>query len=98
MGKKNSVLFRYLSLLVELGIFQKVKIRFLLVRYTHDQIDQIFSRFLVCLRREKCFTLLALIKAIESSDKPTPKVVVLKETWNFTRWFWEDGQQDQTLK
>ena len=51
---KNQVLFGYLNMLVELGIFKKIKVGFLLVGHTHDHIDQMFSRFSVTLRRERC--------------------------------------------
>ena len=42
---KNSIVFGYLSMLVEKGIFKKVKVNFVLVGHTHDHIDQMFSRF-----------------------------------------------------
>ena len=42
---KNSIVFGYLSMLVERGIFKKIKVNFLLVGHTHDHIDQMFSRF-----------------------------------------------------
>jgi hypothetical protein len=42
---KNQIVFGYLSMLVEMGIFQKVKVGFLLVGHTHDHIDQIFIHF-----------------------------------------------------
>lgn len=37
---KNSLLFSYLNMLVEKRIFRKVRVSFLLVGHTHDQIDQ----------------------------------------------------------
>jgi hypothetical protein len=36
---KNQIVFGYLMMLLELGIFQKVKVGFLLVGHTHDHID-----------------------------------------------------------
>ena len=36
---KNSIVFGYLSMLVERGIFKKIKVNFLLVGHTHDHID-----------------------------------------------------------
>jgi len=36
---KNQVVFGYLNMLVELRIFQKIRVGFLLVRHTHDHID-----------------------------------------------------------
>ena len=34
----------FLCLLVELGIFIKIKLSFLVVGHTHEDIDQVFSR------------------------------------------------------
>ena len=42
---KNNLLMTYLHMLVKLKVFKKIKIGFLLVGHTHDQIDQMFSRF-----------------------------------------------------
>ena len=41
----NSIVFEYLSILVNQGLFRKVKVNFLLVGHTHDHIDQMFSTF-----------------------------------------------------
>ena len=41
---KNSTMFGYLSMLVDMGIFEKIKVNFLLVGHTHDHIDQMFQR------------------------------------------------------
>ena len=35
---KNQVVFGYLNMLVELRVFEKVKVGFLLVGHTHDHI------------------------------------------------------------
>jgi len=64
---KNQIVFGYLSMLVELGIFQKVKFGFLLVGLTHDHIDQIFSHFSVTLKRENVGSLPSLIECIKKS-------------------------------
>jgi hypothetical protein len=48
-GNKYQIVFGYLSMLVEMGIFQKVKVGFLLVGHTHDHIDQMFIPFSVTL-------------------------------------------------
>jgi len=42
---KNQVLLGYLNMLIQLGIFKKVKVGFLVVRHTHDHIDKMFSLF-----------------------------------------------------
>eukprot|EP00854_Cymbomonas_tetramitiformis_P002047 gene2048-2738_t len=38
-------------------MFRKVKINFLLVGHTHENIDQMFSRFSIRLRRKQAWTL-----------------------------------------
>ena len=69
---KNQIVFGYLSLLVEIGIFQKVKVGFLLVGNTHDHIDQMFIRFSVALKRENVGSLPLLIECIKKSYIPEP--------------------------
>ncbi|CAG2197711.1 unnamed protein product [Mytilus edulis] len=43
---KNRYVIAFLCLLVELGIFRKVKLSFLMKGHTHEDIDQLFSRFI----------------------------------------------------
>jgi hypothetical protein len=57
-------------MLVQLGIFQKVKVGFLLVEHTHDHIDQTLSHFLVTLKRENVGSLPSLIECIKKSYIP----------------------------
>ena len=38
----------FLSLLVKLGIFRKVKLGFLRVGHTHEDVDRVFSRYVIC--------------------------------------------------
>ena len=54
---KNSTMFGYLSMLVDQGLFSKVKVNFLLVTHTHDHIDKMFSTFSRQLSRHDAFTL-----------------------------------------
>ena len=57
-------------MLVEMGIFQKVKVGFLLVGHTHDHIDQMFSRFSVTLKRKNVGSLPSLIECIKKKYIP----------------------------
>ena len=59
-------------MLVELRIFQKVKVGFLLLGHTHDHIDQMFSGFLVILRKKYVGSLPSLIECIKKSYMPEP--------------------------
>ena len=77
---KNQVVFGYLNMLVKLRIFQKVNVCFLLIRHTHDHIDQMFNRFLVTLRRKEAVSLPSLIECIKKSYMLEPIFDVLEET------------------
>ena len=44
---KNRFLFGYCAMLVRLGLFEKVVVGFLPKGHTHEDIDQMFSRFSV---------------------------------------------------
>ena len=95
---KNQALFAYCAMLVELKIFKKVKLGFLLVGHTHDQIDQMFSRFSVRLRRKKAFSLPTLVQVIEDSYTPSPNVELLKETADFREFiFCQRSARDQAV-
>ena len=78
--KTHQVVFGYLNMLVELRIFQNVKVGFLLVGHTHDHIDQMFSHFSVTLRRKEVGSLPSLIECIKKSYMPEPNFDVLEET------------------
>jgi hypothetical protein len=52
---------------IEQGIFQKVKVGFLLVGCTYDHIDQMFNRFAITLKMKKVGILPSLIKTIKKS-------------------------------
>jgi len=82
----NQVVFGYLNMLVELRIFQKVKVGFLLVGHIHDHIDQMFSHFSVTLRRKEVGSLPLLIECIKKSYMPEPTFDVLEEIVDMRRF------------
>ena len=67
---KNQIVFGYLNMLVELGIFHKVKVGFLLVGHTQDHIDQMFRRFAVTLGRNNVGSLPSLTEVIRNAYSP----------------------------
>jgi hypothetical protein len=71
---KSKTCMAYLSWLVKQGIFKKVKVNFLLVGHTHENIDQLFSRFSMRLRQEDALTVEALMKIAIKSFTPNPTV------------------------
>ena len=80
---KNSTVFGYLSMLVEKGIFKKIKVNFLLVGHTHDHIDQMFSRFSKKLERCDAFMLPMLTNFISEAYTTKPEVYHLNEVYDF---------------
>ena len=72
-------MFAYLNMFVELEIFKKVKVGFLLVGHTHDHIDQMFSHFARTLRRNKFRSLPSLIEIVRKAYHPEPVVQKLEE-------------------
>ena len=88
---KNSTVFGYLSMLVNQGIFRKIKVNFLLVGHTHDHIDQMFSTFSRQLSRHDAFTLPKLFDVICDAYTPRPEVLHLKEVYDFKRYISDGG-------
>jgi hypothetical protein len=83
---KNQILVGYLSMLVELVFFQKVKVGFLLIRHTHDHIDQMFSYFVVTLKRNNVGHIPSLIQTIKICYLPKPTIHILQETIGIQRF------------
>jgi hypothetical protein len=79
LENNNQIVFGYLSMLVEMRIFQKVKVGFLLVGNTHDHIDQMFNHFLVTLKRENVGILPSLIECIKKAYIPELVFHILEE-------------------
>ena len=72
-------------MLVDRGIFKKIKVNFLLVGHTHDHIDQMFSRFSKKLARCDAFTLLMLSRLITEAYTPKPDIKHFDEVYDFKR-------------
>lgn len=89
---KNNTVLAYLNMLVEHGIFKKVKVGFLLVGHTYDQIDQIFSRFSVMLGIKDVMTMDELIAILEKAYTPVPQMKVLTQVPDFRSFLWPPGE------
>ena len=73
-------------MLVEKGIFKKLKLGFLLVGHTHDHIDQMSSRFSIRLQRKEAWDGNALQEILISSYVPQPCISEFHETMDFKRF------------
>ena len=76
---KGQYLFAYLACLVHLGWFEYVYVNYLPVGHTHEDIDQMFSRFCMGLRFLNAYTQEDLVDVIRDSftfesEKPTVKI------------------------
>ena len=83
---KNRFVFAFCALLVELGVFRKIKVSFLMVGHTHEDVDQMFSRFSTYLRRTDAFAMDDLTSAFEKSYTPMPTAILLENVPDFCRW------------
>ncbi|XP_052097971.1 uncharacterized protein LOC127732831 [Mytilus californianus] len=72
---KNKWVFALCCFLVEMKVFEKVKVNFLMVGHTHEDIDQLFSRFSNWLSRHSAITMMKLMFGFEKYDE------VLEENW-----------------
>ena len=85
---KNKYMFAFCATLVALGHFREVKLSFLIVGHTHEDIDQRFSIILRALKRQDILSLkrmLSLVKrAIHSSDKAFTSVELLENIWDWS--------------
>ena len=86
---KNRDAFMLCAYLVRIGVFSKIKVSFLPVGHTHEDIDQLFSIFAVALRKTNFLTpdeLAAVITA--STCTPIPTVIPqLPRIFDMKGWF-----------
>ncbi|KAL9953863.1 hypothetical protein ACROYT_G041336 [Oculina patagonica] len=83
---KNRYILGFCSLLVEKGIFKEVRLSFLMVGHTHEDVDQFFSRISRRLHKKDSMTLPALVRNIHKAHTPAPDVHVLKYVFDIKAW------------
>ncbi|XP_052692810.1 uncharacterized protein LOC128171098 [Crassostrea angulata] len=81
---KNRYILGFLCWLVEIGVFKKIKVSFLMVGHTHEDIDQVFSRFSSLLSRRSALTLTKLITAFERCYTPVPTGIRTDRVYNIS--------------
>jgi len=77
---------RYCWWLVDNGIFKKVKVCFLLVGHTHENIDQLFSRMAVSLRKSDVWTMNDLAAVGRGCFTPTPLVAFVEAGYDWDKY------------
>lgn len=96
---KNRYLMSFLAMLVEHGIFRECVVSFLPVGHTHEDIDQLFSRFAVALRKADFHSRLGLAKVLERSyhtrTGESPRIEHLTRWTNFSEWLEPHIQKTQ---
>lgn len=70
--------------LIEMGIFKEIYISFLMVGHTHEDVDQVFSRIAVKLKRRNASTLPDLQNVIKEAYNPMPECQELKVLFDFS--------------
>ena len=73
-------------MLVELGIFHKAKVGFVLVGHKHDHIDKLFIYFAVTLGRKNVGRLPSLTGIIRNTYNPDLVVLTLEDTVDMRRF------------
>ncbi|XP_078608286.1 uncharacterized protein LOC144880140 [Branchiostoma floridae x Branchiostoma japonicum] len=87
---KNCFVFAFCSELVRQKVVKKVKIGFLLVGHTHEDIDQFFSRISATLKRSDATTIPELEQTITKSFTPAPQAFQVEHVMDFKAWFAEE--------
>ena len=90
-SNKSKVLFLYCSWLVMTGVFEKVKVGFLMVGHTHENIDQLFSRIAKLLKRANCHTMADLERLIRRSFTPSPTTAHVTHVNDWVEYLSREG-------
>ncbi|XP_078610377.1 uncharacterized protein LOC144881295 [Branchiostoma floridae x Branchiostoma japonicum] len=80
---KNKFMIAFCTWLVKLQVFQKVKLGYLMAGHTHEDVDQMFSRFSVKLQRQDATTIPELFTTIEASYAPKPQCRLIQALWDY---------------
>lgn len=87
-SNKSIFILAYCALLVHQGVFRKVKLNYLIVGHTHENIDQMFSRFSVALRRVNVWDVEHLMEVARTcfKDGVTPECQLIDEVHDIKTW------------
>jgi hypothetical protein len=80
---KNRYLLAFLSLLITKEVFEEVKLRFLVVGHTHEDIDGCFGSLSKKLREQNNYTLVDLMKAFMVLQEKPFILQLIQKTLDF---------------
>lgn len=83
---KNKYILTFAAILVDMGIFRKVKIGFLPVGHTHEDIDQLFSCISRRLKHRNALTISDLVQVLSESFTPVPIVLNIDSVVDTKSW------------
>lgn len=86
-SNKSKTMMKYATWLVDTGVFKKVKVCFLLVGHTHENIDQMFSRLSVKLRKSDIFYGEDLVEAARTCFTPSPMATWITHAFDWKTFF-----------
>ncbi|KAK3099332.1 hypothetical protein FSP39_002742 [Pinctada imbricata] len=75
----------FLCMLVQAEVLRKVKLTFLMVGHTHEDVDQMFSCINRAANQRNLLTLEHLHSVCREGFTPTPKTVHLDSLWDFRK-------------
>jgi hypothetical protein len=90
-SNKSKVLFLYCSWLVMTGVFEKVKVGFLMVGHTHENTDQLFSRIAKLLKRANCHTMADLERLVRRAFTPSPATAHVTHVNDWVEYLTQEG-------
>lgn len=99
---KNFYMIVLLCYLVECGCFGEINLNFLMVGHTHEDIDQMFSRFSMELRKKDALTLDEMMEVLSNSfnydkcgshdpERRKPQMIKLEECYDIKNWLKNDA-------
>jgi hypothetical protein len=88
------------SALTAKGIFHEVRLSFLIVEHTHEDVDAMFGRFGQRLKIEDCHTFPDLMASFMAAGDPTIVPSLIHEVVDFKEWvkgYYDEVGQDRLI-
>ncbi|CAH1271076.1 LAMB1 [Branchiostoma lanceolatum] len=80
---KNKYIIAFAAWLVHLRVFRKVKLGYLMPGHTHEDVDQMFSRFSTHLDKRNAATIPELFQRLTDAYTPHAECKLMTSMWDF---------------